>query len=84
MEKPTWTWPSSRRWRLDLPTHSPASHEFRPAGPQGAASRVRWIEAARAAGLDAVAVTDHDTAAGISKLHVAALVSWAPPSPGDG
>ena len=62
-----WTGPGSRWWRIDLHAHTPASSDFR---REGADSRVwhGWIEAAASAHLDAVGITDHNTAAAISEI----------------
>lgn len=74
-----WTWPGSRWWRVDLHTHSPASYDFGSAQDREQPDWTRWIEAARDAGIEAVAVTDHNTAAGIAPLQqAAARVDRAP------
>ena len=66
-----WSWPGSRWWRVDLHAHSWASGDFsRPDG--GEPDWTAWVEAAARAGLDAIAITDHDTAAGISAIQDAA------------
>lgn len=51
-----WDWPGARWWRCDLHVHSPGSHDFvdRDATPRD------WLQSARNAGLDVVAVTDHN------------------------
>ncbi len=65
-------WPGSKWWRIDLHAHSFASPDFRPRGRQGDSPNwTAWIEAARDTGLDAVAVTDHNTANGIEPLQLA-------------
>ena len=65
----SWDWPGSRWWRFDLHCHSPVSYDFRPgASPDW----IGWVEAARDAGLDAVAITDHNAADGIEPLQRAA------------
>ena len=75
----SWDWPGSRWWRVDLHCHSPASYDFRPDPASSSADWIGWVEAARDAGLHAVAVTDHNTAAGIEHLQkVAAQVENAP------
>ncbi len=75
----SWDWPGSRWWRVDLHCHSPASHDFRSDQASSAPDWIGWVEAARDAGLDAVAVTDHNTATGIEHLQkVAAQVENAP------
>ncbi|MCC6649978.1 MAG: AAA family ATPase [Candidatus Eisenbacteria bacterium] len=68
----TWDWPGSRWWRVDLHAHSPASHDFRPDADREAADWSRWLGAARDAGIQAVAVTDHNTASGVEALQRAA------------
>ncbi|MCP4545756.1 MAG: ABC transporter [bacterium] len=53
-----WNWPGARWWRCDFHLHSPASGaEFADSQTVTAAD---WVAAARAAELDAVAVTDHN------------------------
>lgn len=69
-----WDWPGSRWWRVDLHTHSPASHDFSPADDRQQPDWTRWVVAARDAGLHAVAVTDHNTSAGIERIQQAAAV----------
>ena len=70
MSKPSWIWPGSRWWRVDFHTHSPASYDFknRETNTDDRERWVTWITAARDAGLDAVAITDHNTADGIEPL----------------
>ena len=68
----SWNWPGSRWWRVDLHTHSPASYDFGKEKDRLSPDWSRWVEAAQNAGLDAIAVTDHNTATGISKLTQAA------------
>lgn len=75
----SWNWPGSRWWRVDLHTHSPASYDFGKENDRQSPDWKRWIESARDAGLDAIAVTDHNTVAGISELQQAlASVDNAP------
>ena len=68
----SWDWPGSRWWRVDLHTHTPASYDFKPPADQANHDWTQWVTAIRDAGLDAAAVTDHNTAAGISELQEAA------------
>lgn len=75
----TWDWPGSRWWRVDLHAHSPASHDFRPEADRNSPDWSRWLSAAWDAGIQAVAVTDHNTASGIAALQQAArAVAGAP------
>ena len=75
----SWNWPGSRWWRVDLHTHSPASHDFRPEPDRANPDWTRWVQALRAAGLDAAVVTDHNTASGIIELQEAAASLENPP-----
>ena len=68
----SWDWPGSRWWRVDLHTHTPASYDFKPEADQANPDWTQWVKAVRAAGLDAAAVTDHNTAAAIAELQEAA------------
>ena len=64
----TWEYPGSRWWRLDLHVHSPRSYDFKDQPEEHSDSIRRWLEAARDAGIDAIAVTDHNTAEAISLI----------------
>jgi len=75
----SWGWPGSRWWRIDLHTHSPASHDFKPEAARTNPDWHQWARAVRDAGLDAAAITDHNTAAGIAKLQEAAAGLDDPP-----
>ena len=68
----SWNWPGSRWWRIDLHTHSPASHDFKPEADRTNPDWPRWVKAVHEAGLDAAAITDHNTATGIAELQEAA------------
>ena len=68
----TWDWPGSRWWRVDLHAHSPASYDFEPDAERAARNWDAWVSAAVAAGLDAVAVTDHNSPNGIEGIQQAA------------
>lgn len=69
--KRKWQWPGSRWWRVDLHAHSPASEDFDRPDP-AEKDWAGWVEAAANANLDAIAITDHDTASGIAELQAAA------------
>lgn len=62
-----WTTPGSRWWRMDLHAHTRASPDWA-SDSQASDPWLQWLEAARDAKLDAVAVTDHNTASGIARL----------------
>ena len=68
----TWESPGSRWWRVDLHAHSPESHDFTDQLESTADAMRQWLEAARDAGIDAIAVTDHNTAEAISLIQSAA------------
>ncbi len=68
----SWSWPGSRWWRVDLHTHSPASYDFKPEVDQIGKDWAAWASSARSAGLDAVALTDHNTPDGIPSVQAAA------------
>ena len=67
-----WEWPGSKWWRVDLHAHSPASHDFKADGASTADAARRWITSARDAGLDAIAVTDHNSSEFVPALQQAA------------
>ena len=67
-----WDWPGSRWWRVDLHAHSPASLDFGSNEDREARDWARWVAAAKLAGLDAVAVTDHNSPNGILGIQEAA------------
>ena len=64
----SWDWPGSRWWRFDLHAHSPKSYDFGSQVDRDNPDWTRWITAARDAGIQAIAVTDHNTADAIDHL----------------
>ena len=75
----SWDWPGARWWRVDLHTHSPASYDFRATDDHANSDWTQWVRMVGTVGLDAVAVTDHNTASGIAELQrVAKEVQDAP------
>ena len=75
----SWDWPGSRWWRVDLHAHSPASYDFGSQSDRENPEWTRWLAAARDAGIQAVAITDHNTAEAIDHLQDAGLkVEGAP------
>ncbi len=68
----SWNWPGSRWWRVDLHTHTPVSYDFGSDAERTSPDWTRWLESARDAGLQAVAITDHNTAGAIDDLKQAA------------
>ena len=75
----TWESPGSRWWRVDVHCHSPKSYDFKDQLEENADVMRRWIEAARDSGVDAIAVTDHNTADGILPIQNAASTVDAAP-----
>ncbi len=73
-----WNWPGSRWWRVDLHSHSPASHDFGSEQNRKDKDWDAWVGAATAAGLDAIAVTDHNTPEGIPGILAAARQRGTP------
>ena len=61
-------WPGSKWWKFDLHVHTPASYDLR--GDD--ADFENWLTAARDAGMDAIAITDHNAADGIDRAREAA------------
>ena len=71
--------PGSRWWRVDLHGHSPKSYDFKGKLGENADAMRQWIEAARDAGVDAIGVTDHNTAEAIGPIQDAtSTVDLAP------
>ena len=74
-----WESPGSRWWRVDIHAHSPKSYDFKDQMEETADAMRQWLEAARDAGIDAIAVTDHNTAEAISLIqNVASKVDAVP------
>ncbi len=74
-----WDWPGSRWWRVDLHAHTPASYDFGTPADRAEPDWRRWTEAARDAGLQAVAITDHNTAKAVDHLQQVAKKVENPP-----
>ena len=70
-----WNWPGSRWWKVDLHCHSPASHDYKGEPDDWTG----WLEAARDRGIQALSITDHNTADGIQPLQNAAKEVEAAP-----
>jgi predicted metal-dependent phosphoesterase TrpH len=67
----TWKWNGARWWKVDLHTHTPASDDYGK-GPRQAELRQRtpreWLLDYMRAGIDCVAITDHNRGAWIDDL----------------
>ena len=68
----SWESPGSRWWRVDLHAHSPKSYDFKGQLEENADAMRRWLEVARDGGIEAIAVTDHNTAEAIGPIQDAA------------
>ena len=70
-QEPAWRFPGARWWKFDLHTHTPASIDYGK-GPQQAAlkelSPREWLLGYMRAGVDCVAVTDHNSGEWIDPL----------------
>jgi len=69
-----WKWNGSRWWKCDLHAHTPASDEYGK-GPDQASLKQRtpgeWLLDYMRAGVDCVAITDHNTGAWIDQVKAA-------------
>ena len=78
-----WPFPGARWWKCDLHNHTPASFDYG-SGPNQAALKARtpkeWLLDYMRAGLDCVAITDHNSGAWIDPLK-AALIELANEKP---
>lgn len=67
-----WTYPGARWWKFDFHTHTPASldtHAWQKAiGTPEEITPEKWLLQYMAAGVDCVAITDHNSGAWIDKL----------------
>lgn len=70
-----WPYPGSRWWKFDFHSHTPASHDThswrRAVGRMDAVTPEKWLLKYMEAGIDCVAVTDHNSGAWIDKLKTA-------------
>lgn len=71
----TWPYPGSRWWKFDFHTHTPASRDTRAwqqaVGQEGEVTPEKWLLRYMAAGIDCVAITDHNSGAWIDPLKAA-------------
>ncbi|HLC41140.1 MAG TPA: ABC transporter, partial [Methylomirabilota bacterium] len=69
-----WTWAGARWWKFDFHTHSPASEDYGKGPSQtvlGARTPRGWLLDYMWAGIDCVAITDHNAGAWIDQLKTA-------------
>lgn len=67
-----WDWPGSRWWRVDFHVHTLASYDFQSPSEGENPDWAGWITAARDASIQAIAITDHNTAEAVGPLQEAA------------
>lgn len=60
----SWDFPGARWWRFDFHTHTPASSDYR----DSEVTPADWLLAFMRAGIDCVAVTDHNSGAWVDRL----------------
>ena len=60
----SWGYPGARWWRFDFHTHTPASGDYR----DGGVTPADWLIGFMRAGIDCVAVTDHNSGAWVDRL----------------
>ena len=66
-----WPYPGARWWKFDLHTHTPASLDTSWHGQQGSGNRLtadQWLQRFMDAGIDCVAITDHNSGAWVDEL----------------
>lgn len=68
MNKPLWPYPGSRWWKFDFHTHTPASTDTYWARNNIVLSPEEWLLMYMAAGIDCVAVTDHNSGEWVDRL----------------
>ena len=69
-----WNYPGARWWKFDFHTHTPASDDYGKGSTQASLKRTApkdWLLGFMRAGVDCVAVTDHNSGEWIDKLQVA-------------
>ncbi|MCL2824152.1 MAG: AAA family ATPase [Polyangiaceae bacterium] len=71
MTQPSWQYPGARWWKLDFHTHTPASHDTPWHKNNLGLAAEDWLLQYMAAGIDCVAVTDHNSGAWIDQLKLA-------------
>ena len=80
---PYWSYPGSRWWKFDFHSHTPASHDYGK-GPNHSKFRQitpkEWLIGFMCAGIDCVAITDHNTGEWIDLLKEA-LIELADENP---
>ena len=66
-----WPYPGARWWKFDFHTHTPASHDYGKGARQAKLKQITpedWLRGFMQAGVDCVAVTDHNSGEWIDRL----------------
>ena len=67
-----WQWNGARWWKFDFHSHSPRSEDYGKNSPQQTQLKARqpkeWLLDYKRAGIDCVAVTDHNSGAWVDSL----------------
>ena len=66
-----WSFPGARWWKFDFHTHTPASDDYGKGPEQASLKRIEpadWLLGFMRAGVDCVAVTDHDSGEWVDRL----------------
>lgn len=66
-----WRYPGARWWKFDFHTHTPASRDTYWCKSGDVPTPQRWLQRFMDAGIDCVAITDHNSGAWIDKLKAA-------------
>ena len=69
-----WPYPGARWWKFDLHTHTPASRDtywHRRQGSVDGLTAMQWLQRFMDAGIDCVAITDHNSGAWVDGLKAA-------------
>ena len=69
-----WPHPGARWWKFDLHTHTPASRDtywYRGQSSNGRMTPEQWLQRFMDAGIDCVAITDHNSGAWVDELKAA-------------
>ena len=79
---PGWPYPGARWWKFDFHTHTPASVDYGEGSQQDSITPSEWLLRFMRAGIDCVAVTDHNSGDWIDKLKAALAAMEAEPPEG--
>ena len=77
------SFPGSRWWKFDFHNHTPASSDYDPS-EKSIVTPEQWLLAYMRAGIDAVVVTDHNSADWIDELQTCLIEMSKPENRADG